>query len=446
MFLLLQLPLCRDTFELIQNYARSHRKVVIDQAIEDLQHITGQQPENFEALITLASLYALAEQWNSLQTILTSIAVNPQLQDIVLYFEGRIALANERVGTAREKFESALRLLPENSSQLLASIEFYQAICFEKIGRFEEGAAKIIQSLESGFCPETITDTTTVCRALIRAGETPRAIKQLEALVLNHANLPTEVWNMLGRAHMANNSKTLALSAFNQSLSIQPNQSETLALRGSLLRAIGDLEGAAADMEKAIGMEPENPAIIYSLGLIYFQLGDLVKAKQLIGKSMQQLSGNPGIQLLYALLAYNTEANKGDIQDALEAYLNDTAASQQTNESAFYLEYILIAEKDSREAIRKLQQRIQSTSATPMLRNFFEYIQDKLDRKAVLDAAGHAESPETARKQLCEAAYWLAQHELVHRRNEKATELLRIAIQIGSADYSEYLFAQWQLK
>lgn len=417
----------------------------IDKAIADLQYISAQQPDNFEALITLASIYASTERWDSLQGILTPIAANSQLQDIALYFEGRIALANERVGTAREKFEAALRLLPDSSSQLFASIEFYQAICFEKIGRFAESNAKIIQSLKSGFRPETVEETIIACRALIRAGENSRAITLLEALAINHSMLPPEVWNLLGRAHMANDSTTLALSAFNQSLSIKPAQSETLALRGSLLRKIGDLKGAATDMENALDIKPENPAVIYSLGLIYFQLGDLINARRLIGQSAQQLPDNSGIQLLHALLAYNTNANK-DVDRALKTYLASHTTSQ-INESAFYLEYVLTAEKDPLLAAQTLHERIQSTkNATPMLRNFLAYTQDKLDRKAVLDAAGHAESPEAARKQLCEAAYWLAQHERIHQRTEKANELLRLAIQIGSADYSEYLFAQWQLK
>ena len=37
-----------------------------DQAITDLQNLTAQQPQNFEALIILASLYASVERWESL--------------------------------------------------------------------------------------------------------------------------------------------------------------------------------------------------------------------------------------------------------------------------------------------------------------------------------------------------------------------------------------------
>lgn len=416
----------------------------VNEAIESLQAIAGEQPENFETLVTLASLYASLERWESLQEILKSIAVNPQLQDIVFYLEGRIALAKGRIGTAREKFEAALRILPDQSKKLRASIEFYQAVCFEKVGRLEECDATIIRSLNNGFQPETVEETMVTCRSLMRSGENSRAITLLEGLVLNPVPLPPEFWNMLGRAHMANGSKTLALSAFNQSLRIRPDQVEILALRGSLLRAIGDLEGAAADMENALTVGSENASISYSLGLTYFQMGDLISAKQLLGQSAQQVPDNLGIQLLYSLLAYNTGADK-DAQSALETYLANVTALK-ANESAFYLEYVLIAEKNLQQAIEKLDQRTQSINAAPMLENFLAYAQGKLDRKAVLDAAGHAESPELARKQLCEAAYWLAQHERVRGHTKEATELLELATQIGSKDYSEYLFAQWLLK
>ncbi len=415
----------------------------IDRAIATLQKIANQRPDNMEALITLASLYASTEQWSLLQNILPDIAKEAELQDITLYLEGRIALANNRVGTAREAFEQALRILPDNTGKLRASLEFYLGMCLLKVDRSKEGDAKVIQAINDGFQPETKEEMILASQALLRAKRFQQAITLLEAITLNQMTTATEAWNLLGRAQQANGSTSLALSAFNQSLSIQPNQSDVLALRGSLLRKIGDLEGAIADMQNALQLDPENPALTYSLGLIYLQLGQLDDARRFIEESAKKLTENPGIHLLHALLAYNTGIID-EASSALETYL--ALVPEQTNESAFYLEYVQIAQSNSARAIDTLSQRIETSDASPLLINFHAYVGGTLDRKAVLDAAGHAETPEIARQQLCETAYWLAQHERIHARNEKAQELLQLATQIGLPDYPEYQFARWQLQ
>jgi tetratricopeptide (TPR) repeat protein len=415
----------------------------IDEAIQDLQLITNQQPDNLEAYVTLASLYASTERWESLQGIIAPIAAQPELQDIALYLEGRTALAKGRAGTAREKFESALRLLPDGPSKIRAALEFHLGICFDMTGRSADGDTKILKALDGGFRPETAEEAIQASRVLLRAEQNQRAITILEAITLNHVTPSAEAWSLLGRVHLANNSTALALSALNQSLSIQPNQAETLALRSSLLRKIGDLEGAAADIDNAYFLDPSNAALAYSRGLIRFQLGDLPAAEKALDLSAKQLPNNPGIQLLHALLAYNLNAPK-NARKSLNRYL--TLVPEKTNESAFYLEYSLSAADDSSLALLKLIQRSESADSTSALKNFLAYIQGELDRKAVLDAAGHAETPMMAQQQLCEAAYWLAQHERNIGNLQAAAELIKLATQIGTPDMPEFQFAQWQSK
>jgi len=410
-------------------------------AIEDLQVITGQQPDNLEALVTLASLYASAERWESLQGIIDPLAAQPQLQDIALYLQGRVALAKGRAGTARSKFEAALDLLPDGPSRLRASLDFYRGLCLDQLGRHDQAAVEILKALDAEFRPETANEATLAARTLLRVHQPKKAITLLEAITLNRVSPSAEAWNLLGRAHLADDATALALSALTQSLSIQPKQADTLALRGALLRKLGDLEGAAADTESALMLDPGNPALTYTLGLIRFQQGELLAAEQKIGLSAQLLPTNPGIQLLHALLAYNCAAPK-TARAALEQYL--TLVPDTPNESALYLEYALGAAKDIGLAILKLSQRVEQTKASPPLKNFLAYIKGERVRKTVLDDAGRAENPKLAQQQICEAAYWLAQHERLHSRSKEAAELLQLATQIGSPDMPEFQFAKWQ--
>lgn len=415
----------------------------LNEAIAILQVIANQQPDNMEALVTLASLYAGAGKWNLLQNILPDIAKKPELQDIALYLEGRIALANNRVGSAREAFEQALRVLPDGNSKLRAALQFYQGVCWLKKGHMEDGDRMIIQSINNKFRPETEAEVILVGRVLMRAGRIQQAIVFLEAVTLNQLTASAEAWNLLGRAHQRDDSTALALSSFNQSISIQPDQSDALAFRGSLLRKIGDLRGAAADLEAALGLDPENAALSFSLGLTCLQLGQLDDARRWIGESAHKLRGHPGIYLLHALLAHNTEANE-TANRALKTYFSQVP--EQTNETAFYLEHIQLARENPDLAGNKLKQRIEASKASSLLRNFHAYTQGSLDRKAVLDAAGHAKKTEIAQRQLCETAYWLGEYERVCNQTETAKELFKLAIQIGSPDYPEYQFAKWQLR
>jgi tetratricopeptide (TPR) repeat protein len=414
----------------------------LDAAIEDLQVITGQQPDNLEALVTLASLYASAERWSSLNGIIAPLAAQPELQDIALYLEGRAALAKGRVGTARSKFEAALDRLPDGPSRLRASLHFYRGLCFDQLGRNKEAATDILHALDADFRPETVDEAILAARTLLRVNQPKKAIPLLEAITLNRITPSAEAWTLLGRSHLANESTALALSAFNQSLTIEPNQTETLALRGALLRKLGDLAGAVADTESALILDPGNPALTYALGLIRVQLGDLSAAEQSLGLSAKLLPEHPGIQLLHALLAYNIQAPK-TARTALEQYL--TLVPETPNESALYLEYALGAQQDTGLALLKLNQRVEQSKASPALKNFLAYCQGELDRKATLDAAGTAETPKIAQQQLCEAAYWMAQHQRLQNREEEEAELLNLASQIGTPDLPEYQFAQWQI-
>ena len=70
---------------------------------------------------------------------------------------------------------------------------------------------------------------------------------------------------------------------------------------------------------------------------------------------------------------------------------------------------------------------------------------EKANRKAVLDWAGIAKSPEEARRQICATnAFWMAQWEKANGDAAKAKELLKIAVDTGNPDLTEWQLANWQ--
>ena len=87
----------------------------------------------------------------------------------------------------------------------------------------------------------------------------------------------------------------------------------------------------------------------------------------------------------------------------------------------------------------------QNGPAPAALGYYYGYCSGQLDRKAVLDQAGVALSPRQAQTQICEAAFWMAQHEAGVDNHAAALELLQLGTQVPLPDLAEFQFAIWQL-
>jgi tetratricopeptide (TPR) repeat protein len=411
-------------------------------AIADLQNFTIQQPHNFEALITLASLYASVGHWESLEAVVKPIAKRPELRDVVLYLEGRAALAKDRVGTARAKFEAAIQALPKEADLLRRSLFFYRGLCLQKLGRHEEAITSILDAIDAGFRPETSEEALVVGRTLLRADRASDAIPILEAITLNRINPDAEAWAMLGRAHLISDTPTLGLSAFNESLLIDSERAEALALRGALLRKIGDLEGALADYTKAHQLIPSNPVLNYEKGLVLLQLGRPEEAEGLLQIAARKLIAHPTLDLIHATCAYVVGKTES-ATESLTKYLAEIPRDPEP--SAIYLARLLQVDFDKdRSGVRRASDSAKNIQAATLGDPVLKYYNSVANRKAVLDWAGIAKSPEQAQQQICATAFWMAQWEKAYGDPTKAKELLKIAVDSGSPDLTEWQLANWQ--
>lgn len=413
-----------------------------EEAILSLQKIVGQNPQNLEATVTLASIYADLENWIALEDLIEPIGKNPLLADVALYLEGRVALARGRVGTARAKFEEALKLNQNRPSSLQHTLEFYRSVCFVRLERFDDAERSLKLAIDGGHVPETSSEAVHLGRLLIRQKDVDTLIPILEKALIR-GNASPEAWAILGRAHLYKEQNTLAISALNQSLLLEPDQSKMLALRGSLLRKIGDLAGALADYKRAQTLVPSSPVLSYEQGLVLLKLGRIEEAEPFLGTAARKLTTHLTLDLLHASCAY-TLGKYDQAAQSLSEYLNpelsgDALEKFQANlsDTAAYL-YILLSSREGIHLPKPL-----TLSQSGLL--FKKYTRGEATRKEILDWAGRAETAERARSQIGSAAYWLAQVETHLGNNEQAKNLLKITLEAGSPEKPEWQFARWQL-
>ena len=407
-----------------------------ESAIATLEPILREQSENRKVRVILASLYASTAQWDTLDAILDPLKKLPQFTDIALYFEGRNAYAQGRIGTARSHFEAALDQIPDGPSKLRPSLLFYKGACLEALQRKEEANQFIIEALETGFQAEQTTEAQLGARIYLRTGDTEKAIEILEAALLTQSDQSSQTWQLLGRAHEVNNSPGLALSAYNQALSIEKPTAETLGLRGALLRKLGDLEGALVDFEKALRIQPDNTALTYSLGLTQFQLGTLREAASQLKLALDQQPNNSDLALLLALIQYTL----GQYEPASE---HITKAKTSTTQQI--IQYLLLARTERELALNELQVSLNENS-DPELNNFYQFAKGTISQAEALNRAGIADTPERAQIQICAAAFWMAQQASLANDQSNRKALLEIAVDTERSTSPEFQCALWQLK
>ena len=297
----------------------------------------------------------------------------------------------------------------------------------DPVERDEEAQSQILSALDAGFRPETSDEALIACSTLLRADRAKDAIPLLEAITLNRIEPSAKVWAMLGRAHWMTGTPALAISALNESISINPKQSEAYALRGSVRRIIENLEGALSDYKSALQHAPDNHAIRYAEGLTYLQIGLVREAETSIGQAAAELRDQAELQLIHTLLAYVLGDSKS-AKRSLRAYQD--LVNKKQNPSALYLDYLL------------KHRNKYAVSNDPVI----QYFIGNSDRKKTLYNAGIAISPEKARQQICATAFWMAQWHTQRGETRESRELLNIAIQTGHPDFTEYQLANWLLK
>ena len=172
------------------------------------------------------------------------------------------------------------------------------------------------------------------------------------------------------------------------------------------------------------------------------QLGRLEEAEGLLKVAARKLTTHYTLDLLHASCAYVIGKNES-AKESLTEYLAEIPRDPEL--SAIYLARLLQVDiNKDKSGVKRGSDSAKNSHAATLGDPVLQYYNSVANRKAVLDWAGIAKSPEQARQQICAAAFWMALWEKAYGDPAKAKELLKIAVDSGSPDLTEWQLANWQ--
>lgn len=378
---------------------------------------------NPHALVMLASIYCNTADWQKLETIIKNMKNIPFLSDLSYYFSGRIALANNRLGSARRAFEQAAKERPSSTQFIQGHLYFYQAVCFKKLKQIDRAADAYDKALENNFTAESLEEIIQLSQFHALFANAQTTITYLNSYPESLVKEDARVGAILGRAYLKKDLHFLAIKSFSESLTLDPRQASTLALRANAYRLTRNYTAGLADIKAAITLAPDLIELNYILGLINFEMGKLEAANTAFRNIYPYFQENSDFLILSAQLAYTVN----DLQfskRALGQYFQLQENDSHIN--AYYIS-LLLKENDTIESLTKPQ------SLDWVL--FKNYVYGRNSTYYIL-----------ANTTSASLTFFMAQSARAKKDLLIEKRLLEVTLERAQKNSPEFLCADWQLK
>ncbi|WP_037572051.1 tetratricopeptide repeat protein [Spirochaeta cellobiosiphila] len=200
-------------------------------------------------------------------------------------------------------YEQALKVFDALNEEEFPSLPYYLGLACTKLKEYEKALEYFEQVISQDF-DLVYTYQSRMVKALIytELEEYPLAVKELDSIREEGYESPM-VFSALGHIYWQMGNMTGALTTLQKALAQDPNNTTALNSTAYILAEKGMyLDKAFQFCLKAIKEQPGNPAYLDSLGWIYHQKKDSIKAEEFIGKALKLAPDNPVIQDHYKIV------------------------------------------------------------------------------------------------------------------------------------------------
>ena len=380
------------------------------------------------------SLYLRQENWLALTQFFHKLPVNIVDPAYQAYLLGRIQLNKGDLSAARTHFENARQKTP--AASLHHSILFYLAFCnIQDPTSDDDGYPKVIEAIDVGFRPETLSEFQTVSTSLLRQHKPARALALLESALNRRVAKNALFWLILSRVQLANKNPERAISASNQAITLQVNLAQAYIARARAHQSRKDFEQAKQDYQQALSIQPQRLDIVYALAINCMYSGEIEAAYRALQRASQTQQASE-FWLIFAVLA-NANGQLSVAQSALAHY-----KSLQTNDRSTSADYL-----------SSLLHQNTENAAEPLTKNssdhsyFQQFHHGQLSAVALLDQHLQSQSESNfSAQQTCALFYWMAQSYQARKQTSEALNFFKKAVKSGKPDWIEWHLAQWQLQ
>jgi len=259
-------------------------------------------PQMGPAQLRLGLVYLDLNRLDQATPLLTAAAEVPGLHGAAHYALGRAAQARQDAAAAVPLFERALTEDPDASQ-----IHYSLAMAYRALGRVEEAKAELAKR---GDGEPRVRDPLVDDLAQLLSGARTFHYRGIEALRDGHFDI--------------------AADAFRQALAIEPDNVNARVTLARALYLSDDPQGAAEQLQDALGRNPRHPLGLYLLGALREEQGDEAGALDLYRRA---LAADPQHAGTHHALG-NILMRQGDYRQAAEHYAAARAAVPQNAPAA----------------------------------------------------------------------------------------------------------------
>jgi tetratricopeptide (TPR) repeat protein len=255
-------------------------------AVDAFTRVVNQNPDSAQGRLSLAQAYAASNDLpNAIESLELIVDDEPRVAGVLAQYQ-------EQAGRLKEATASYTRALAADPTN--RGLKFRRIAAAFNDGNYTQAAAFAADAQSQH--PDDLRFPRLRARAVFELGDAAGAVTILEPVAKAH---PRDTATQLGLADLYNDAgrDADAERTLRQLLDVEPANGEALNYLGYLLANRGrSLDEAVRLVERALVVEPGNPAYLDSLGWAHFRRGNLDEAEKYLTPAAAQLPRNAVVQ------------------------------------------------------------------------------------------------------------------------------------------------------